>query len=401
MFPSIKVITEDFTTIVRSGQALNAVYAGYFERGPVNEITQITSIYDLKITFGKPTKDNYKEWFQIYNYLSYGNACIYIARCDAETSTYAKSPDFDISAKYPGEWGNNLLVKGSGENISVYLNNKLVEKIDFDEESYYINYKNLPKNFETRLRDGFHDLPSSVDIADSYALALDDSWDFDFILANPNYQYPAISLAQKKLGIAFLYEPVYGESNCICYQGSKKQRSIFDGKLYEIPILGDATGLRNYLANSESLRESHCKRSYSLVNIESAKIPDLRALYNLNINGIAKNENYYYFNSETMCDSSSFTNTLILNRLKKETADAARYFVFEMADDFTRNDLQKKIQMKCQEYKDSLYIVDFMVVCNDSNQSTIEPNSIYVDIYVKMSGIIEEVLIKLKAVSSI
>lgn len=400
MFPRIKVTTEDFTTIVKSGQALNAFYAGYFERGPVNEITQITSIYDFKITFGKPSEYNLKEWFQIYNYLSYGNACIYIVRCDADTSTFAKSQDFDISAKYPGSWGNDLVVKGTGENINVLLNNKLVEKINFDEESYYINYKNLPKNFETRLRDGFHDLPGAIDIAEAYELALDDNYDFDFILANPNYEYPAISLAQKKNGIAFLYNPVY-ESNCICYQGTKKQRSIFDGKLYEIPILGDAMGLRNYLANSESLRESHCKRSYALTNIESAKIPQLEPLYNKGINSIAKNENYYYFNSETMCDSSSFTNTLILNRLKKETADAARYFVFEMADDFTRNDLQKKMQLKCQEYKDSLYIVDFVVICNESNQNTMEPNSIFCDIYVKMNGIIEEVLIKLKAVSSI
>lgn len=394
MFPEIKVTTEDSTTIVSQNQTYNAFYAGYFERGPVNTLTQISSIYDFKITFGKPTSLNFNEWFQIYNYFLYNNNCIYIVRASSETSKCASS-DIGISAKYPGEYGNSIAVKRDGSNLKVYLNNEPVENIEIGNDSYYIDYPGtLPESFDIRLSGGIQGAPSSQDIADAYEYG-DDSIDFDFILANPNYEYPAIKLAEAKQAIAFVYNPEFS-ANSICYQGAKKQRSIFDGKSYSIPILGDALGLRAYLANNTGISESHCKRSYSLTSIEGAKILNLKELYAKRINSIAKDNGYFFF-SEVLGDGSQFTSAFILNRLKKETAEGARYFVFEFNDEFTRNDLSKKLSAICEDYKSSGYIADYQIVCDDSNQSTIEPNSIYADIYVKMNGVIEQVLIKLKA----
>lgn len=398
MYPEIKVITEDLTTIANTNQSYNTFYAGYFERGPVNEITKISSVYDLKITFGKPTKDNYKEYFQIYNYFSYGNSCIYIVRTDSAVSQCAKSPDYDIQAKYPGDYGNNIVVKSDASRIEVYLNNSLVETLQYGDLSYYINYNLEPQEFETRLEGGLHGLPSSLDIQNAYELAEDENYDFDFILANPNYEYSAIRLSERKNAIAFTYSV---NTNCICYYGVKSQRSIFDGKTYEIPILGDAVGMRSFLANTEGLGESHCKRGYVLNNIIKAKIPNLRELYDKKINSIGKSENGYYFNSEVMGNGQNLTTELILNRLKKESADLARYFVFELNDDFTRNDLTKKLQMLCESYKDNRYLTDYQIVCNENNQNINEPNSMYADVYVKIPGIIENVIIKLKAVIEI
>lgn len=401
MFPEIKVITEDATSIISQNQTYNAFYAGHFERGPVNELTQITSIYDFKITFGKPLKSNFNEWFQIYNYFLYNNKCIYIVRTDSEQSAKASSP-LGISAKYPGEYGNNILVtRANGGAIQVYLNNELVDSIDWGNESFYIDYpKNLPDTFSTRLNGGFHGEPSSQDIANAYEYGNTESVDFDFILANENYEYPAIKLAENKLAIAFVHNPVYNAS-AICYQGAKRQKSIFDGKSYNIPILGDALGLRAQLSNDIGLTESHCKRSYSLTSIEGAKILNLKELYAKHINSIAKNDNSYYFYSETLCNGNQFTSEFILNRLKKETSSGALYFVFEQNDAMVWNDFEKKLSAICQSYKDSGYIADYQVVCNDSNQSTIEPNAVYADIYVKMNGVIEQVVISVKSVSSL
>lgn len=401
MFPEIKVITEDLTTIIPQNQTYNAFYAGHFERGPVNELTQITSIYDFKITFGKPIKSNFNEWFQIYNYFLYNNKCIYIVRTDSENSAKANSP-LGIIAKYPGEYGNVITVtRANGSNIQVYLNNELVDSIAYGDESFYIDYpENLPDTFSTRLNGGIHNAPSAQDIADAYEYGNTEAVDFDFILANPNYEYPAIKLAENKLAIAFVHTPEYG-TNAICYQGTKKQRSIFDGKSYDIPILGDVLGLRTQLANDIGLTESHCKRSYSLTSVESAKILNLKELYSKRINSIARDDSSYYFYSETLCNGSQFTSEFILNRLKKETSSGALYFVFEQNDELTRNDFQKKLAAICQNYKDSGYIADYQVICNNSNQSVIEPNAVFADIYVKMNGVIEQVIVKLKAVSSI
>lgn len=400
MFPEIKVITEDFTNIISQNQTYNAFYAGHFERGPVGEVVQVSSIYDFKVTFGKPMKSNFEDWFQIYNYFLYNNKSIYIVRADSENSSKANS-QLGISAKYPGEYGNSIVVKGSKSNLKVYLNNELVDNIGKGSESFYIDYPDeLPDEFEVRLSGGFHGIPRAIDIADAYEVGDAGDLDFDFVLANSNYEYPAIKLAEAKLAIAFVYSPV-NSPNAICYQGYKTQKSIFNGKSYNIPILGDAMGLRAQLANEVGISESHCKRSYSLTSVEGANILNLKELYNQRINSIARNDSSYYFYSETLGDGSQFTSQFILNRLKKETQAGSLYFVFENNDEFTRNDYQKKLSAICQDYKDSGYIADYQVICNDLNQSTIEPNTIYADIAVKMNGVIEQVLIKLKATSSL
>lgn len=396
MYPQVKAITEDYTSIVSQNQAINAFYAGHFERGPVGELTQISSIYDFKITFGKPTSANQSEWFQIYNYFLYNNNCIYIVRTGAKESSRARRGD--ISAKYPGEYGNSLRVVCDGSQVHTFLNNKLVETIAIGESSYYIDYPDTITECNAQLTGGFHAEPTAQDIADAYEIGNSGDIDYDFILANPLYEEPALQLAEAKLAIAFTYKP--HNTNCICYNGSKRQNSIFTGKTIEVPILGDALGMRCNLANTEGLSESHCKRSYKLNSIESAKILDLKELYDKRINSIAKDEGGYYFYSETLGNGNTLTQELILNRLKKESSEFARYFVFELNDELTRNEFQKKISAVCQNYKDNRYITDYLVVCNDSNQ-LIEPNSMICDISVKMAGIIEVVNIRLKAVSEI
>ena len=398
MYPQVKVITEDYSTIVSQNQAINAFYAGHFERGPVGEITQISSIYDFKITFGKPTNSNQSEWFQIYNYFLYNNSSIYIVRTGAKESSKARWGD--ISAKYPGEYGNSLRVVCQGNQIHTFLSNKLVETIAIGESSYYIDYPDSITECDCKLTGGFHAEPTAQDIADAYEIGNTGDLDFDFILANSLYEAPAIQLGESKLAIAFVYNPQ--NTNCICYNGTKKQKSIFTGKTIEVPILGDALGMRCNLANSEGLSESHCKRNYKLNSIESANILNLKELYAKNINSIAKDTDSggYYFYSETLGNGNTLTQELILNRLKKESSEFARYFVFEMNDELTRNEFKKKITALCQSYKDNRYITDFLVVCNETNQ-IIEPNSLICDISVKMAGIIEVVSIRLKAVSEI
>lgn len=403
MYPEVTVITEDESTIVTTSQEFNAFYAGHFEKGPVNELTKIQSVYDFKVTFGKPIAENYKEWFEIYNYFQYGNSCIYLVRADSNESKCAEWQDDkgnSIKAKSPGIWGNRLRVVHEKNSFIIYYNNELVEKFDLGYDSFYIEYE-VKTDFDCTLSGGIHSYDKSK-IEEAYSIAEDDdSVDFDFILANEGYEYPAVRLAEAKSAIAFTNKTENVSGFAICYQGTKKQKSIFDGKLYDVPIIGDAFGLRTYLACSVGYNESHCKRSYKLMNIESAPILKLRELYSNNINSIAKdNENGgYYINSETMLNGHTLTTTLVLNRLKKDCAAAARAYVFEFNDEDTRSRLQKALGQICETYKSDRNISEYKIVCDTSNQSTIEPNAMYADVIIKPLGIIENVKIRLKAVA--
>ena len=48
--------------------------AGQFNKGPVGEVTAISTEQQLVEVFGKPDSNNFETWFTAANFLQYGNA---------------------------------------------------------------------------------------------------------------------------------------------------------------------------------------------------------------------------------------------------------------------------------------------------------------------------------------
>ena len=71
--PGVFVTEIDASTIVPTVSNSVGVFGGQFVKGPVGEYTLITSVADLITFYGKPTNDNYNDFFQAYNFLQYGN----------------------------------------------------------------------------------------------------------------------------------------------------------------------------------------------------------------------------------------------------------------------------------------------------------------------------------------
>ena len=68
------VIKERDLTNARIDNTIDNVgaFVGPFERGPVNEIVNITNEKELLETFGRPNEDNAGYWFTATNFLAYG-----------------------------------------------------------------------------------------------------------------------------------------------------------------------------------------------------------------------------------------------------------------------------------------------------------------------------------------
>ena len=105
--PGVKIEEIDRSMIVPSVAATTAIFCGTFERGPVDMYSFISSVQDLKDIYGLPSKENFNEWYQAYNFLQYGNK-LYIARaCDLNgtlkestqlfASKDSKLKDYDVS----------------------------------------------------------------------------------------------------------------------------------------------------------------------------------------------------------------------------------------------------------------------------------------------------------------
>jgi len=71
--PGVSVTEKDLTNVVPAVSTSSGGIVITAEKGPVDEITTISSEKELLDTFGKPTSDNFEQWFTAANFLGYGN----------------------------------------------------------------------------------------------------------------------------------------------------------------------------------------------------------------------------------------------------------------------------------------------------------------------------------------
>jgi len=126
--PGIVIKERDLTAgVVGNSQAITAAFASTFAKGPVGEITTISSQAELVETFGAPSAANAEDYFVASEFLGYGGR---LAVIRAETGTNSANSGANASlnvknsvdwmsglgtgesyvAKTPGEWGNSLRV---------------------------------------------------------------------------------------------------------------------------------------------------------------------------------------------------------------------------------------------------------------------------------------------------
>tara|TARA_B100000902_G_scaffold371424_1_gene397442 strand:+ start:3271 stop:5304 length:2034 start_codon:yes stop_codon:yes gene_type:complete len=72
--PGVLVKEIDLTNVVPAVSTSIGAIAGAFEKGPVSEITAVSSEEDLVRIFGKPNGNNFETFFTASNFLQYGNA---------------------------------------------------------------------------------------------------------------------------------------------------------------------------------------------------------------------------------------------------------------------------------------------------------------------------------------
>ena len=88
--------------MVSSTSSSIGVFAGDFVKGPVGAYTLINTSQELEDYYGKPNDNNYNDWYQVYNYLTYASQ-IYVSRAGNSNGT-----EKEIA---------NCLVKKIGETI--------------------------------------------------------------------------------------------------------------------------------------------------------------------------------------------------------------------------------------------------------------------------------------------
>jgi len=71
--PGVNVTEKDLTNVIPAVSTSSGGIVITAEKGPIDEITTISSEQELAEIFGKPNNDNFEEWFSAANFLGYGN----------------------------------------------------------------------------------------------------------------------------------------------------------------------------------------------------------------------------------------------------------------------------------------------------------------------------------------
>lgn len=114
--PGVNISEIDLTTVVPSVSTTEGAIAGVFAWGPTDERILVSSEVDLTRRFGEPiTGYNAETFFTAADFLAYSNALYVVRVSDGNTATSdvtsANTSNLsDLTAIYPGEYGNSLRV---------------------------------------------------------------------------------------------------------------------------------------------------------------------------------------------------------------------------------------------------------------------------------------------------
>ncbi len=138
--PGVLVQEKDLTRIIPAVSTSIGAFAGEFRKGPIDEITTISSEQELVSVFGKPDNSNFEDFFSAANFLQYSNALRVVRTQNSSVSNATESGSTFViknlsdyvdnyadgsgsiglwAAKTAGAWGNNLKIS-TCPSASVY-----------------------------------------------------------------------------------------------------------------------------------------------------------------------------------------------------------------------------------------------------------------------------------------
>ena len=125
--PGIVIKERDLSNVVVVGaQQITAAFASTFQKGPINEIVNISSQKEMIDVFGKPSDANAEDWYVASEFLNYGGRLAVVRAATSVLNATANGTgvlvrndlDFEAGtgssqtflAKTAGTWGNSLKV---------------------------------------------------------------------------------------------------------------------------------------------------------------------------------------------------------------------------------------------------------------------------------------------------
>lgn len=299
--PKVTVREIDETLVSETQTSKYPFFAGLFEKGPCYEPTFVYSAQDLYEKFGLPSKINYNEWYQCYNFFQYQTKCLLVTRCVGENSynSYVSLPyktpkkrfynleDFELNktidanniiqiyASSPGNWGNKI-------KVAIFTQAEIVKKSNILDNYYAHKIKNVLLDgqycvcvfYDNRLVEQFvvkYDEVDNINGNSDYIFIINNFKDYKYYDGNIFWVDGNEILADGNLPNE-LKAVFYGSSILELSEGSSEEPSPNDiHEAYEDVIDGDEFNISFLISNERNLNAAYQLSSktkiISVVNI--------------------------------------------------------------------------------------------------------------------------------------
>ena len=107
--PGVLVQEKDLTRIIPAVSTSIGAFAGEFRKGPLDQVTSISSEQELVQVFGKPDNSNFEDFFTPANFLQYSNALRVVRAQNTGVSNATVSGSlFVIKNRFPRRRKDNI-----------------------------------------------------------------------------------------------------------------------------------------------------------------------------------------------------------------------------------------------------------------------------------------------------
>ena len=112
--PGVSTAEIDLTTRVPIPSLSQGAICSIFKWGPLHEVVTVSSEDDLVSNFGKPTGDNFEDWFTGANFLTYANTLRVVRTANTEVANNAVSNGTAVLVRSDAEYQNTASLSGTG-----------------------------------------------------------------------------------------------------------------------------------------------------------------------------------------------------------------------------------------------------------------------------------------------
>lgn len=161
--PSVEVVEKNVAFNVANLPSSRTGMVLHCDTGPAFQRTAITTVGELEDTFSGPTSANYRDWYNAWNFLQYGNSLYIVRPIDSDKATQ------NVGLGLTGGYGGGIVTSTAAYQVASCSNATGTSSSGLSATTYYFKINSIQYNITSTGSDDNDDVATLIDTAISAA----------------------------------------------------------------------------------------------------------------------------------------------------------------------------------------------------------------------------------------